>query len=88
MIPPNQGSILFKDSTLNRTPWENSYISGYKGPNEIFQDVQYRAWNLVSMVNVSDFGGETVRRGSLYKFAMLKSPEISHLGKTLISPKW
>ena len=35
MIPPIQGSSLSQDSSLNRTPRENCYISGYEGPNEI-----------------------------------------------------
>ena len=81
MIPPNQGSSLSLDSSLNRTPRENCYISGYEGPNEISQDVPERAQTVLSMVNVSHPEGETVTRGSLYKFAMLNSIEISHLGK-------
>ena len=40
------------------------------------------------MVKVLELKGEAMTRGSLYKFSMLKSPEISHLGKTLISPNW
>ena len=35
---------------------------------------------------VSDPKGETVTCGSPYKFTRLNSPEISHPGKTLISP--
>ena len=38
------------------------------------------------MVKFSYPKGEIVPRGSLYKFAMLNNPEISHLGKTLTSP--
>ena len=38
------------------------------------------------MVKFLDPEGEIVTCGSPYKFAMLKSLEISHLGKTLISP--
>ena len=86
MISPNQGSSPFQDSSLNRTPRENCNISGYKDPNEILQDVPDRARNVLSVVKVSDPEGETVTRGSLYKFSMLNSPKISHLGKTLISP--
>ena len=86
MIPPNQGSSLSQYSSLKRTARENCYISGYEGPNEILRDFLDRAWNLPSVVKISDPEGETVTRGSLYKFAMLNSPEISHLGKTLISP--
>ena len=86
MIPPNQGSSLFHDSFLKRTPRENCYISGYEGPNEISQDVPDRAQIALSVVKVSDPDDETGTCGSSYKFAMLNSPEISHLGKTLISP--
>ena len=88
MIPPNQGSSLSQDSSLNRTPRENCYISGYEGPNEISQDVPDRAHNLIFLVKVSDPDDETVTHGSLYKFDMLNSPERSHLGKTHISPNW
>ena len=88
MIPPNQGSNLSLDSSLNKTTRENCYILGYEGPNKIAQDVPDRAWILISVVIFSDPQGETVTCGSLYKFAMLNSPEISHLGKTLISPNW
>ena len=88
MIPPNQGSILSQDSYLNRTPCENCYISCYKGLNEISQDVTHRSCNLIYVVKVSNADGEKVTRGILYKFIMLNIPEISHLGKTLISPNW
>ena len=86
MIPPNHGSILFQDSSLNRTPRENFYILGYKGPNEIAQDVSDRERTVLSVVSILDPEGETVTRGSLYKFAMLNSPQNSHLGKLSISP--
>ena len=88
MIPPNQGSNLSQDSSLNRTPRENCYISSYEGPNEISQNVPDRAWTVLSVVKVSDPEDETMTRGSLYKFAMLNSPKISHLGKNLINPNW
>ena len=70
------------------TPRDNCYILGYEGPNEIYQDVPEKEWTLISMVKVSDHEGEIVTRGSPYKFAMLNSPKISHLGKMLISPNW
>ena len=54
MIPPKQDSILFWDSSLNRTPRENFYISSYKGPYEISQDVLNRAWTLIYVVKFSD----------------------------------
>ena len=88
MIPPNQGSNLFQDSSLNRKPRENFYISGYQGPNEILQDVPDSVWTLLSMIKNLDLKGETMTRGSPYKFAMLNSPELSHHGKTIISPNW
>ena len=88
MIPPHQVSILFQDSSLNRTPRENCYILSYEGPSEIFQDVADRGRTILSMVKILDPGGATVTHGSLYKFTMLNNPEISHLGKTLMSPSW
>ena len=84
MIPPNQGSSLFQDSSLNMTPRENCCILGYKYPNENFQDVPYRECTVLYVVKVSDSKGKIVTRGSPYKFPMLNSPEISHLGKTFI----
>ena len=86
MIPPNQGSILSQDASLNKTPCENCYIWGYEGPNEILQDIQYRAWTLIYVVKISDPEGEIVTHGSSYKFYILNSPEISHLGKMCINP--
>ena len=70
------------------TPWGNCYISGYEVPNEIFKDVPDMEWNLILVLKFSYPEGEVVTHGSLYKFAMLNSPEIRHLGKTLISPIW
>ena len=88
MIPPNQVSNLFQDSSLNMTPMENFYIYGYKGEHEFLQDVPNRAWNLLSMVKFLDPDDETVRCEILYKFTMLNILESSHLGKTLICPNW
>ena len=88
MFPPNQGSSLFQDSSLKMTPTENCNISGYKDPNEKFQDDPNREWTLLSVINVSDLDDETRTCGSPYMFAMMNSPEISHIGKTLISPNW
>ena len=70
------------------TPRENCYISGYEGPNEISQDVPERARTVLYVVKVSDPEGETVTRGSLYKFAMLNSPKTSHLGKNSYKSQW
>ena len=70
------------------TPRDNCHISGYKVPNEISQDVPDKAPNLLSLIKFLDPKGETVTHGSLYKFTMLNSLEIRHLGKTLISPNW
>ena len=61
---------------------------GYKGLNEISQDVSDRAQTFVFVVKVLDPKGETVTRGSPYKFTMLNSPEIHYNGKTLISSNW
>ena len=88
MIPPIQGSSLSQDLALNKRPKENCYISGYKGPNEISQNVPDREQTLISLVKVLDLKGEIVTRGSPYKFAILNSTEINHLGKTRISPNW
>ena len=88
MIPPNQGSSLFQDSSLNMTPRENCYISRYKGPNWISQDVLDREQIVYSLERGLDLEYTLVTHGSLYKFAMLNSPEISHLGKLRISPTW
>ena len=65
MIPLNQGSNLSLDSSLNKTPRENCYISGYEGPNEISQDVTDRTWTVLFVVKFSDPEGETVTRGTL-----------------------
>ena len=47
-----------------------------------------RARTLIFVVKVSDPEGETMTGVTMYKFAMLKSPEIIHLGKLHISPAW
>ena len=88
MIPPNKGSSLFQDSSLNMTPRENCYISVYEGPNESYQDVLGREQNFIFVVKFSYLDDETWTHGSPYKFAMLNSPKIHYLGKTLISPNW
>ena len=88
MKPPGQGSNLSQDSSLNKWPRENCYISGYEDPNEISQDFPERERNLIYVVKISDTEGEIVTRGIPYKLAMLSSHEISHLGKTRISPNW
>ena len=67
---------------------ENCYISGYEGPNEIYQDVPEREWTVIYMVKVSDTKAETVTCGCPYNFSMLNSSERSHLGKMIISPNW
>ena len=88
MFPPNQGSNLIQDSSLNRTHRENCNISGYKDPNENFQEFIDMERTLLSVVKCLDPEGETVTRGSPYMFDMLNNPEISHLGKNIISPNW
>ena len=54
---------------------------GYKGPNEIFEDVPDSAWTVISVVRISDPEDEIVTRGSPYNLAMLNSHEIGHIGK-------
>ena len=88
MIPPNKGSNLFQDSSLNRTPRENCYISEYEGQNEIYLDVPDRARTVLSVVKISNPEGETVTCGSPYKFIILNSPELSHHGKSILSLNW
>ena len=66
----------------------NCYISGYEGPNEIFEDVPERAQNLIFVVQVLDPEDETMTYGSLYNFIVLNSPETGHLGKMIINPNW
>ena len=86
MIPPNQGSSLSHDSSINMTPRDNCYISVYEGPNEIYQDVPNREQTVLYVVKVSYPEGETVSLRRSYKFYIMKSHEISHLGKTRIIP--
>ena len=88
MIPPTQGSSLSQNSTLNKRPRENCYISGQEGPNEILKNVSDRECNVVCVVKVSDPEGETVTCFIPYKFAMMKSPKIRHFRKLHISPTW
>ena len=88
MFPPNQGSSLFQGSSLNMTPRENCNILGYSYPNKILKDVLDREQTIIYLVKFSYLEVETMTRGSLYKFVMLNSLEISHLGKSLISPNW
>ena len=88
MIPPRQCSSLSQDSSPNMTPREKYYLSGYEGPNEIYEDVPKREWNLIFVVKFLDPNDETITHGIPYNFAMLNSPETCHLGKILISPNW
>ena len=88
MLPPSYGSIIFQDSSLNRTPGENCYISRYKIPNEIYEDVPERERMVISVVEFSNPEDETVTCGSLYNFTVLNSSEKGYLGKTIISPNW
>ena len=74
MIPSNQGSILFQDSSLNRTPRENYCILGFDGSNENFKDVPNREHTVHSMVKVSEHDDETKTHGRMYTFAMRNSP--------------
>ena len=63
-------------------------MSGYKGPNEIYEDVPEREWNVCSMEEVSYPKYETLTRGSPYNFTILNSPVTSHIGKMIINPNW
>ena len=88
MIPPNQGSSLSQDSSLNMTPGENCYISGYRGPNVIYQYVIERAQTLRSVVEFLDAKDETMTCVNPYNLPMLNNPETGYLGKMIISPNW
>ena len=61
---------------------------GYKGPNEIYENVPEMVRTLIYVVQSSHLENEIMTHGSLYNFAMLDSPEIGHLRKTIISPNW
>ena len=61
---------------------------GYTGPNEIYKYVPKMAWNFPFVVIVSDPEDETMTHGIPYKFVVLNSPVIGHLGKMIISPNW
>ena len=88
MIPPSQGSSLFQNSSLNRTPGENYNILGYRGPNGIPEDVQKIAWTVISVVRISEPEDEPVTRGMPYNFTVLNSPVTGHLGQMIINPNW
>ena len=45
-------------------------------------------WTLLSVFQVSDLDDKTVTFGSPYNFAMINSPKMGHLEKTIISPNW
>jgi len=61
---------------------------GYKGINEISEDVPKMERTIISLVEVSDPEYETVTCGSLYNFTVLNSPITGHIGKMIISPNW
>ena len=61
---------------------------GFRGPNEIFEDVPKRVWNLISFFQISDSEDEPVTRGMLYNFTVLSISVTGHLGKRIINPKW
>ena len=61
---------------------------GYKGPNEISEDVPERAQNLVLLVQILDSEYEPMTHGMPYNFIVLNSPVTGHLGKMIINPNW
>ena len=61
---------------------------GYKGPNEILEDVPEWEWNVIFLVEYLDPEYETVTRGIPYNFTVLNSPVTGHLGKMIISTNW
>ena len=88
MIPPSYGSSLFQNSSLNRTPGENFYILGYRGPNGIPEYVPERERTLILLVRTADLEYEIVTRGNPYNFAVRNSPVTRHFGKMIINPNW
>ena len=58
---------------------------GYKGPNEIYEDVPERSLTVLSMFYVSDSEYQPVTRGMLYNLAILNSLVTGHLGKMIIN---
>ena len=88
MFSPSQGSILFQNSSLNRTSREIFNILRYRGPNRISEDVTERKRTIIAMVGRSDSEDEPVTRGIPYNFAVLNSPVTGNLGKRIINPKW
>ena len=86
--PSKLGFHPLEDSSLNRTHAENCYILGYKGPNEILEDVPIRGWNLISVFLVLESEYEIVTCGILYNFDVLNSLVTGHIGKMIISPNW
>ena len=61
---------------------------GYRGPNEIHEDVPERARHVISLVQISEPEYEPATRGMPYNFIILNSPVTGHLGKMIISPNW
>ena len=88
MFPLNQGSSLSQDSSLNKTPRDNCYISSYKGPNGILEDVPKMAQTIILLIRISDLEDEPMKRGIPYNFTVLNSPVTGQLGKRIINPKW
>ena len=64
------------------------YISGYKGPNEIYEAIPKMARTVIFVGEVSDPEDETVTCGSPYNFAIVNSSVTGHRGKRIINPNW
>ena len=61
---------------------------GYKGPNEILEEVPERERTLIYVVECLYPKYEIVTCEIPYNFAVLNSHVTGHLGKMLISPNW
>ena len=61
---------------------------GYRGPNEIPEDVPERARTVLSVVQISEPEYEPVTCGMPYNFTVLNRPVTGHLGKMIIDPNW
>ena len=88
MIPPNKSSNLSQDSSLNKTPRENCYILGYRGPNGIPEDVPKIEQTVLSMVQTLEPEDEPVTHVMPYNFTVLNNSVTGHLGKMIINPNW
>ena len=80
--------IRCSEQSCNKSPWENDHKSQLVKPILMKLMVLEQRLDRIAQCKFLDHEDEQGTRGSPYKFPMLNSPEISQLGKTLISPNW